>query len=706
MRSRMESIQEIQNAYSLVTDLFIGIVDEKGDSFTPFSFPQTVEIGASTYIQDRLKEIIPNSCHFEDSLIYDFIPGLKMYIIPFRLPFQRTFFLVSGFFLEEGTKHEVLNFSGKTVQDTSLFPLVLQAKEYSEAAKQKKLRQLENACKLIGQLWAAEHERMQYQKKMREMKETVHFLSDPQADVDSFLTHVQKRTDALDFIGFAVKSEANVFTVKYFHSGTDRSMIGQKFMLGEGFLGQAMAAEKFQIWTDIQEDPRTHFFKRFGLLPSSLFCAPVRLHGENKGLLFGGSFHRAHWEEFLVEEFKFLSSLFQSIYLISSLKNQINSQRIQWFTMNEILRLLTKTTDGEKLLSIFLDMSMYLMESPAACVVFRKNRLSEQISFLSRGMDETLRSVYQKDLESRFFTKPFHAAPFTKPEVYRFNDQWFLEYPIICQEHFYGILSVAVDQPHPPQKSKECLITLANVCGISLAMAENGSEMNREHEFYHFLIDLEQYFRPDILHHKRKAKEIARKFCRSLDLNDLFQDMIQYAIDLINLDSAIIQKYFPNKKIQKYIEMYHYLLENPRDMKEEKIPLESKIIFLAFQYEIDPESVRQLTDQLSQAFILFLEGLEEEEKDEMTPGKTDEGKGEDGNVPHGFLQSVNLSRREFEVLDLVLKGASNQEIAEKLSISYHTVKNHMTNILQKLGVSDRAQAIAKIYKMGYLPKLD
>jgi ATP/maltotriose-dependent transcriptional regulator MalT len=70
------------------------------------------------------------------------------------------------------------------------------------------------------------------------------------------------------------------------------------------------------------------------------------------------------------------------------------------------------------------------------------------------------------------------------------------------------------------------------------------------------------------------------------------------------------------------------------------------------------------------------------------------------------LQSANLSRREVEVLDLVLKGASNQEIAEHLSISYHTVKNHMTNILQKLGVSDRAQAIAKIYQMGYLPKLD
>ncbi|MEW6446539.1 MAG: response regulator transcription factor [Bacillota bacterium] len=51
-----------------------------------------------------------------------------------------------------------------------------------------------------------------------------------------------------------------------------------------------------------------------------------------------------------------------------------------------------------------------------------------------------------------------------------------------------------------------------------------------------------------------------------------------------------------------------------------------------------------------------------------------------------------LTEREVEVLRLVAAGASNREIASKLFISEKTVKNHMSNIFQKLGVVDRTQA--------------
>jgi DNA-binding NarL/FixJ family response regulator len=51
-----------------------------------------------------------------------------------------------------------------------------------------------------------------------------------------------------------------------------------------------------------------------------------------------------------------------------------------------------------------------------------------------------------------------------------------------------------------------------------------------------------------------------------------------------------------------------------------------------------------------------------------------------------------LTRREFDVLRLVAKGSSNRSIAQKLYISEKTVKNHLTNIFQKLGVDDRTQA--------------
>nr|MBA5584969.1 response regulator transcription factor [Anaerobacillus isosaccharinicus]QOY38474.1 response regulator transcription factor [Anaerobacillus isosaccharinicus] len=69
-----------------------------------------------------------------------------------------------------------------------------------------------------------------------------------------------------------------------------------------------------------------------------------------------------------------------------------------------------------------------------------------------------------------------------------------------------------------------------------------------------------------------------------------------------------------------------------------------------------------------------------------------------------LFQDLQLTPREIDVLNLVLKGLNNREIAESLYISDHTVKNHVTKILQKLDVSDRSQAIAKIYQMYYLPR--
>ncbi|TSI09666.1 EAL domain-containing protein [Lysinibacillus sp. BW-2-10] len=57
-----------------------------------------------------------------------------------------------------------------------------------------------------------------------------------------------------------------------------------------------------------------------------------------------------------------------------------------------------------------------------------------------------------------------------------------------------------------------------------------------------------------------------------------------------------------------------------------------------------------------------------------------------------------LSTREVDVFSLIVDGLSNKEISEKLFISEHTVKNHITNILAKLQVSDRMQAIALVYE--------
>ena len=61
-----------------------------------------------------------------------------------------------------------------------------------------------------------------------------------------------------------------------------------------------------------------------------------------------------------------------------------------------------------------------------------------------------------------------------------------------------------------------------------------------------------------------------------------------------------------------------------------------------------------------------------------------------------------LSGREVEILNLIAQGDSNKQIADKLFIAEGTVKNHVTNILSKLGVKDRAQAVIRSKNLGIL----
>ena len=59
-----------------------------------------------------------------------------------------------------------------------------------------------------------------------------------------------------------------------------------------------------------------------------------------------------------------------------------------------------------------------------------------------------------------------------------------------------------------------------------------------------------------------------------------------------------------------------------------------------------------------------------------------------------------LSQREVDVLRLVVDGLSNQEIADRLSLSVETIKTHMRHIMEKLAVDDRTQAAVKAMRQG------
>jgi LuxR family transcriptional regulator of spore coat protein len=58
-----------------------------------------------------------------------------------------------------------------------------------------------------------------------------------------------------------------------------------------------------------------------------------------------------------------------------------------------------------------------------------------------------------------------------------------------------------------------------------------------------------------------------------------------------------------------------------------------------------------------------------------------------------------LTKREREVFELLIKNYTTRDIADKLNISEKTVRNHISNVMQKLGVKGRSGAVVELLKL-------
>lgn len=69
------------------------------------------------------------------------------------------------------------------------------------------------------------------------------------------------------------------------------------------------------------------------------------------------------------------------------------------------------------------------------------------------------------------------------------------------------------------------------------------------------------------------------------------------------------------------------------------------------------------------------------------------------HIDHKKIEKLGISKREYEVLELISKGLSNKEIADTLFVSESTIKTHVSNLLVKLDAKRRTQAIQKAKKL-------
>jgi DNA-binding NarL/FixJ family response regulator len=120
--------------------------------------------------------------------------------------------------------------------------------------------------------------------------------------------------------------------------------------------------------------------------------------------------------------------------------------------------------------------------------------------------------------------------------------------------------------------------------------------------------------------------------------------------------------------------------------------------------EIEPQNlVKAIRDVADGRFVFGSRVFSRRELDDWLVTQTEGARrsySEPGNPFHP------LSDREMEVLNCVVRGMSNKEIANMLEISHQTVKNHVTSILRKFGVDDRTQAVIYALKRGWVTLKD
>lgn len=120
--------------------------------------------------------------------------------------------------------------------------------------------------------------------------------------------------------------------------------------------------------------------------------------------------------------------------------------------------------------------------------------------------------------------------------------------------------------------------------------------------------------------------------------------------------------------------------------------------------DIEPQSLSRIIREVAEGKYVFANNVFTRRELELWVEERMEGARRSYSEPGTPFHP--LSDREMEVLNCVVRGMSNKEIATLLGISHQTVKNHVTAILRKFGVEDRTQAVVYALKRGWVTLRD
>ncbi|SDY22602.1 PocR sensory domain-containing protein [Evansella caseinilytica] len=707
MKKNRRFIQDLQDAYAAFTELTLVILDLDGNEFTEVSgFTPLTKLGYEIWgSKETYQEYFPPLHTLTKTTVFDNRIGLKLVVSPIRIYGQTAYCLVGGYLLGERPRpliEQAVN------QEYSHIPGLAEAiKALPELSPEEVSEKLEKVTKLaeLAETFLALQQQREYSEQQTSfISQNLTSMRCGTATVTSFLEKLKEVHPGLDFVGTALAKENRQYDLEIIRGEAGERLTGQELLTGESFVGTTVASRRSRLWKKTGNELRIQFFHRHKLYPKQLFCIPVYNENTIIGTLFGGTGNEGSIDRMMLEQMEVNSLLLSTLLTSQALQTNLQNHLMELSTFNEIFRVIPTVKDMKRLLYILVDVSINIIRGPFSCIVYKPASSYAKVDIVSRGLTATEINEYGHDVAHRTFSSPEMDVK----KIVKRKTNWgtdVLEFPLHYKDKFYGMLCLGIHPKDDADKYKAILSSLAMAGSISIHLCQGRKEERNEDNIVTLLYDVVNQHDPQKYMMLKNIKNIVEAFADFLD-EDPYEPLKKVS-GLVCYDLSFVEKYIDDQELLMILDGFHKVLNRQKAMRRD-----SQILALAYHFVAHGENTASVTElvtvseALRQQFVSFID--QQSIVETHIPLETvnaqlacSEEKKEDSGLI--LKNKLNLSSREIEVLNYVLKGFNNREIADVLYISEHTVKNHITRILQKLEVTDRAQAIAMIYQLGYSP---
>ncbi|MCP3774889.1 LuxR C-terminal-related transcriptional regulator [Paenibacillus sp. MZ04-78.2] len=718
-KTQIKKLQRVQDTYSSICGLSIFITDADGAPLTRISGDQALarKIWGQPQppLQERLAAIIREIGWKLRPVVYQYLRGPKMIVMPFRVGEQPPFYVWSGMIVEKSSRDLIRRIIETDFADDAddwrrVLDLVPDTPESLKDELVDKVAQFAD----IASTWLEQAN--SGEAHARDLERLHDLFGQAGAAEPAILQSAAERLMAaakLDFAGFAVYGEDERLCIRHMVGveGCEK-LIGSQACLGESFLGQIGLTGKMRYWEDVTWDPRSGFFTDKGLHPQAFVGFPAKIKDRMIGVLFGGRLAPGGVASESIELGRLIAHIAASHLHMVRLEEAASQQMARLSTLLGVAQAIVDVNELRSVLCMLADVSHHLIQGAFSCILWKEPAVGTGLQAISRGMTVEQIEHYAKDAAVRQFANRPEGA-LRHPAVFEAdNGVVVCEIPLVCSGEVKGILGVGLHNEKEVAVYRPFLTALALLGEIRLQHLQ-GTARLKDRERTELLHSAIAEWNEPVYRETVQAQELARRFARKLRLPEAEIEELSEACMLSGCEPAFLERMagsHPGAKLLRDArELMREFGPRPGNAFSVKVQILS-LILLHVRHRENPAAMpyTAVEPALRQAFAAFVQGQEVieslvtlREASETIDADT----GKDLPAP-GLMEShIPLTPREREVFNLILRGLSNLEIAEKLFISTHTVKNHITKIYEKLGVSDRTQALAKVYLTGLQVKI-